>query len=325
MGSLVSIIVATYNSSRFIEETLVSISKQTWNELELIITDDCSEDDTVEVCRNWLGNNDNKERFKHTEIITSEKNTGVSANANRGLRAATGEWIKFLAADDTLKPDSVKDNMEYITSRPEIKVLLSCIEIYRETFEPQNLLKKTPEDAYNQNSIVAPDRCADSQYRMLLLDDRIHYSPSMFIHRETIIKVGAFDERFRLLEDYPLWLNLTRNGYKLYFMDKTTVNYRSHAKAINNTGFNFLVNPNYFKQREVKKVYTYPYLPTDVKLNQQFTWYSSQIFRWEFLNKNKTPNRFLYFLLTVFLNPFKYYLWIRKKLNKNLNSNEFYS
>jgi len=324
MSSLVSIIIVTYNSSQFVTETLESVSQQTWKGIELIITDDCSEDDTVEVCRNWLNENENKNRFFRIEIIKSGKNSGVPANANRGLNAATGDWMAFLAGDDTLKTDYIRDNMTYIASRPEIKVLLSGIEVYQDTFEPQNLLKTTPEDAYNQHSIVTPGRSADSQYRMLLLHDRIHYTPSLFIHREALLSVGGFDERFRLLEDYPLWLNLTKNGYKLYFMDKVTVNYRRHSKSIYNAGNGYLIEPNYFLEEDFRKIYTYPNMPVDIRLNKRFFWYVSQIFRCNWLNRDTKPNRFLLSLLTIYLNPFKYFIMIKKLLNKNLQNNEFY-
>ena len=322
MSSLVSVIVVTFNSSQFIIETLESVSKQTWKEIELIITDDCSEDNTIEVCLNWI--NENKNRFLRVEIIKPEKNTGVPANANRGLYAAQGDWIAFIAGDDTFKPNHIKDNMIYIATRQEIKVLLSKIEVYQDTFKPQNLIKITPEDAYNPNSIVAPGRSADSQYRMLLLFDRIHYTPSLFINRETLISVGGYDERLRMLEDYPLWLNLTKNGHKLYFMDKVTVNYRRHSKSINNTVKDHLIEANYFNEEDFRKIYTYPNMPADIRLNERFNWYVLQIFRWNWLNKDTKSSRFLLVLLTTYLNPFKYFIWIKKRLNRNLKNNEFY-
>jgi alpha-1,3-rhamnosyltransferase len=167
-------------------------------------------------------------------------------------------------------------------------------------------------------------RSADSQYRMLLTSDRLNYTPSVFLHRKTLLSVGGFDERFRLLEDYPLWLNLTKNGHKLYFMDKVTVNYRRHSGAINNTGVDYLVNPNYFKSDNFRKVYTYPYMPDDIRLNQRFFWYASQVFRLGCLNRNKRSNKFLLNLLTVYLNPIRYFLWLRKKIDKRLKNNEFY-
>ena len=78
---LVSVPVITYNSSKFVLETLESIKAQTYQNIELIISDDCSTDNTVELCQKWV--EENKERFVRTQIITSDLNTGVSANGYR--------------------------------------------------------------------------------------------------------------------------------------------------------------------------------------------------------------------------------------------------
>jgi glycosyltransferase involved in cell wall biosynthesis len=323
MNSIVTVVIATYNSSEFIIETLESVLKQTWRNIELIICDDCSRDSTVEICRNWLEKH--YQRFTSNDILTSEKNMGVPANINRGLYISKGDWISFLAGDDTLKPECIEDNISWITTHPEVRVLFSFVEIYNNKFEPRNLVSTTPGDPYNPKGIMASGRSAESQYKMLLIADRIHFTPSLFLHRETLLSVGGFDERFKLLEDHPLWLNLTKNGHKLYFMDKVTVNYRRHSKSIYNTGINYLINPNYFKREDFRKVYIYPNLPSVVRLNVRFYWYASQIFRYNWFNNNKKPNRFLLALLTVYLNPFRYFIWLKKKLNINLKDNEFYT
>lgn len=295
---------------------------QSWEEIELIITDDCSTDQTVDLCKKWL--NEREYRFVNSKIITFKNNTGVAANANRGLHCSTGEWIVFLAGDDALKPDCIENNMLWIVSHYGIKVLFSQIEIYMQTFDSHNLLKTTPAKLYNTKGFMASDRTPESQYKMLLLCDRIHYTPSVFLHRETILNIGGFDERFSMLEDYPMWLKLTKSGHKLYFMDKVTINYRQHPKAINNTGRQYLINPNFFRQEEFRKVYTYPYLPADIRLNGRFYWFSSQIFRCGWINRDMKLNKILLVLLTAYLNPFKYYIYIRKLLNKNLKNDEFY-
>jgi glycosyltransferase involved in cell wall biosynthesis len=323
LNSLISIIVVTYNSSAFIIETLESVSNQTWKELEIIISDDCSIDNTVEVCCKWL--RDNGKRFVSSKILISETNTGVPANVNRGLYSAKGDWINFLAGDDTLKQDCVKDNMSWIESHPDTKVLFSQVDVYDNTFDPRNFLKTIPDDPYNPNSIMALGRSAESQYKMLLLSDRIHYTPSAFLHRETLLSLGGYDERFKLLEDYPLWLNMTRHGHKLHFLNKVTVNYRRHSKAINNTGLEYLVNPNYFNLEDFRKVYTYPFLPADIRLYQRFNWYASQIFRFKWFNRNKKPNRLLLSFLISYLNPIKYYIYLKKILDKDIGKDEFYS
>jgi alpha-1,3-rhamnosyltransferase len=321
-NNLVSVIVVTFNSSSYILETLESVYQQSWSEIELVITDDCSADDTVEICRNWLIKC--RDRFVRTEIVLTSINTGVPANANRGLRAAKGDWLVFLAGDDTLKPTCIKDNMSWIATQPEIKVLFSYIEVYRNTIKPECLLYTIPRNPYSPESIMAPGRKAESQYKILLTSDRINFTPSIYLHRETLISVGGFDERFRMLEDHPLWLNLTRSGFKLHFMDKVTVNYRMHSMAINNNGMSFIVNPNYFVNEDFRKVYTYPNLPVDIRLKARFQWYVSQVFRCKLLNQDKMPFRALHTFLTVWINPFGYYIWIRKKLCRDLRFSEYY-
>jgi len=322
LNDLVSVIISSYNSSPFIIETLDSVAGQTWKDLELIITDDCSCDETVELCTRWLS--EHETRFVRAELLTSIENGGVSANANRGLHAAQGEWIKFLAADDILKASCIEDNMAWIDRNPEVKVLFSQIEIFRNTFEQSNFINTVPGSPYDHKGIFSVDRSAGSQYKMLLLGDRIHFSPSLFIAREILLSIGGFDERFKLLEDYPLWLNLTKNGHKLSLMDKVTVCYRQHSAAINNTTTTFIVNPNYFKTEDFRRLYIYPFLPVDLRLDHKYKWCVSQVFRNEVFNKNNKANKFLMNLLTVYLNPFQYFLWLRRRLDKSLINSEMY-
>jgi alpha-1,3-rhamnosyltransferase len=160
---------------------------------------------------------------------------------------------------------------------------------------------------------------------MMLRSDRINYTPSAWLHRETLLSVGGFDERFKLLEDWPLWLNLTKNGHRLYFMDKSTVNYRTHSGAICNTGERYALDPEFFRVEDFRKIYIYPNLPLDILLDDRFTWYAAQIFRWDRINRNRSLNVFLLNLLTVYLNPFRYYIFLKKRLRKDLKNNELYN
>ena len=103
---LVSVPVITYNSSEYIIDGLESIKAQTYKNIELIISDDCSTDNTVELCRDWLENN--KDYFVRVELVTTDKNTGVAGNCNRSVKACRGEWIRGLSGDDKFLPNTIQ-------------------------------------------------------------------------------------------------------------------------------------------------------------------------------------------------------------------------
>ena len=117
MKPLVSISVIVFNSANTVHETLDSIYAQVYPNIELIISDDCSTDNTVEICRDWIEKN--KTRFVRTEVVTVEKNTGVAGNLNRAEAACRGEWIKPIAGDDVLLPNCIQDCIDYMTEHPE--------------------------------------------------------------------------------------------------------------------------------------------------------------------------------------------------------------
>ena len=322
---LVTVVVCTYNSAEYILETLESIRQQDYMPLELVVSDDASTDNTQDLVKRWVAEFESRVSFKRIELLEVSKNTGVSANANRALKVSHGQWIKYIAADDALKPDCISKNVQWVKSKPGIRILFSRVEIYAESFEPANLLDVSRDDSFSPRSIMAPGKTAEEQYKMLLLSDRIHFSPSLFLQKEALLSVGGFDEEFRLLEDYPLWLNLTRNGHKLYFMNEITVCYRRHNSAINNNeGLSFIVNPNYFKTETFRKKYIYPALPSDLRLEQKYKWVASQFFRLKVFNRDNRAGKFLYTLITRYTNPFTLLIKIRKLLINSVKEDILY-
>ncbi len=113
-------------------------------------------------------------------------------------------------------------------------------------------------------------------------------------------------------------------AFKLYFMNKVTVNYRQHKNAINNTGNLYIVNPNYFNDEAFRKVYTYPFLPLDIMLDQKFQFYILQIFRHKKINIKNKLTIAIYNFLTIYINPFKYLIKFHTFLKTNLRNDEFY-
>lgn len=106
MDSLFSIVVLTYNQANLIEDTLDSIYKQSYSNIELIISDDASSDDTPKIIKHWLKKY--SKRFSNIAFFSSNNNNGISKNHNRGIKAAKGEFLKYLGGDDLLLPEATE-------------------------------------------------------------------------------------------------------------------------------------------------------------------------------------------------------------------------
>lgn len=312
MSQLVSVPVLTYNSSEFIEETLESIYHQTYQNIELIISDDCSKDNTVKIVEKWCNQPIVQARFTDIKIITVPENTGIPGNYNRCVKACDGEWIKMIAGDDVLLPNCISDNLSHIKNNPEVRVLFSYNRVYKNDFREENFITLNPKQ-YPKN-IISPTSKAKDQYEILLEGNRISFTPSSFFSRESILKVGLIDEDL-YSEDYQLFLKFTKEGYPLSFMEKETVLYRQHDKATNNTIQQYILKPHYFKTESFRRRYIYPNISTISMLEQKFAWRVNQLFKIENFNKQNSLNKMIYYLLNSILNPFKYISFITSKIS----------
>ena len=222
---LVSIPVITYNSAKTVVETLDSIKAQTYPRLELIVSDDCSTDDTVALCQEWI--KQNKERFERTKVILAEQNTGVSANFNRGETACRGEWVKPIAGDDLLMPACVRDCMDYVMTHPETIYLFGR----QKAFGADEDRCKQIDNVFDYTFF---SKTIDEQLHHLIFDCNCVPATTVFYGRLKAKDIGVTnDERIPLLEDWPKWVNLLRAGVKFQFVDKELVKYRVGGVSTN--------------------------------------------------------------------------------------------
>ena len=231
---LVTVIVLTFNSSSTVVETLDSIKEQTYSNIELIITDDGSSDTTIDICRKWLDLNG--KYFNNYQLITVECNTGLPANCNRALNASKGEWVKLIAGDDTLKKECIEINMKYISQNSEVEILQTNADMYIDVFKETNFKRTLPLDFKEFFDIKE----GKSQYAFLKNVGYALCTPAVFLKKIIIEKIGGFDERFSMMEDLPLWLNLTKAGKRFYYLPVSTVNYRSHDKSVSRNGKKYM-------------------------------------------------------------------------------------
>jgi glycosyltransferase involved in cell wall biosynthesis len=219
---LVSVVVITYNSADYVVETLDSIKQQTYPNIEIVISDDASKDDTVSIVEKWKSENAS-DQLKVT-IITADKNTGISANLKRGVDAGSGEWVKLIAGDDYFVPDCIEYYLKQAADTgkscffSKMKMDLDGVVSDYEELEEER------EQFFNLTT--------EGQYRYFLINPIFLNTPSMFIKKELFDRLPLINVKYRLLEDQPLFYNLLKNGIDIVYCDYPTVVYRRHSQSI---------------------------------------------------------------------------------------------
>ncbi len=222
---LVSIVVITYNSEKYVLETLESAKAQTYQNIELIISDDGSQDNTIEICQEWL--EENKSRFSSSKLITVEKNTGIPANCNRGVNASLGEWIKIIAGDDVLINNSIEEVLKNISTKKKNLIIQTFGSAYIDVFEEKNKINTWKPSKYNFFN-----KTPNNQFKLLKYKNFLH-APSVIYHK-SLFNFVSFDEQFPKVEDYPFWILVTKQGFQISFLNVETVKYRVHADSVQN-------------------------------------------------------------------------------------------
>ena len=210
----VSIVIAAYNCGDFILETVSSVINQTFQNWELIIVDDCSNDDTPDKIATL---NDNR-----ITIIRLDKNSGLPATPrNIGIRAAKGEFIAFLDHDDVWSPDKLTVQVDWLRQDPE-SALISC-----------PLIISSPDKKYNNSKTTNKRKYQSGYMHDKLLQYNFIACSSVVVRASVIDEVGYFDEdpQVSAIEDWDLWLRIAKR-YKITFLPQTLGLYRMHSSGL---------------------------------------------------------------------------------------------
>ncbi|BAQ64668.1 glycosyltransferase [Geminocystis sp. NIES-3709] len=207
---LVSIIIPTYNCSKYIIEAIESVFSQSYQNLEIIVIDDGSTDDTKTIIEPYL----NRIYYFYQE------NQGASKARNLGIEKAKGELIAFLDADDFfLLPTKLSEQVTYFETEPYLGIVHSGWQIVDEN--GNKIKDKKPwQDFPNMNLDI------------WLLNGPPALPSGMMFSRDWLLKIGGFDNSLRQFEDCDLILRLMLKGCKAVWLKKVTLAYRQHS---NNT------------------------------------------------------------------------------------------
>jgi len=183
---IVSVIIPTFNRGWIIKEAIDSVLNQAFESFELIVVDDGSTDNTLDILT----------EYKDRIILIKQRNRGVSAARNRGMDAASGRFIAFLDSDDLWLPQKLNRQIEFFDSNPDA------------------LICQTQETWIRDGVRVNPGK-RHRKVSGMIFEPSLHLclvSPSaVMVKRSLLDEVGFFDENLPACEDYDMWLRI---GYK---------------------------------------------------------------------------------------------------------------
>ncbi|WP_347566433.1 glycosyltransferase [Scytonema sp. UIC 10036] len=201
-------LIPAYNSAKTILETIESILKQTFNNFEIIIINDGSQDSTLALISEVKD-----DRIK----VFSYPNAGANVSRNRGLYRAVGDYISFLDADDLWTPDKLELQLQALQENEDAMVAYSWTDYIDE--KSKFLLSGTH---ITENSHV---------YEKLLVINFLESGSNPLIRREALIKLGGFDESLTAAQDWDMWLRLAHD-YQFVAVPKVQILYRKSGNSL---------------------------------------------------------------------------------------------
>ena len=203
---LVSVIITTYNSEKFITRALESVFLQSYKKFEVIVVDDCSSDETINILQKYK---------KKIFIIKKIINSGPANSRNLGIKHSKGDLICFLDSDDYWMKNKLEKQVAYANSYPEVGVFSNNVysvsqnKILSKRFDYKKIFQRKK----IRFGIVENYLRSSGRYSF--------HPPSIIMVRSKIFtEYGMFDEKFKSVEDSELILRWILKGVKIYYNDE---------------------------------------------------------------------------------------------------------
>ncbi|MGD1805512.1 glycosyltransferase family 2 protein [Dapis sp. BLCC M126] len=210
----VTVCLPTYNSGEFLTQAIDSILEQTFTDFELIISDDCSTDNTPEVIRSYL------EKDSRIKYLNNSKNLGLFPNWNRCLKSASGEYITVFAQDDVMLPKNLEQKVKILDKYQNVGLVTSSIMVV----DGENNYLNWDWANYGDDRLVN----GEEWVRKNLGEANPICCPFVLMRRKVLEKVGGkFNDNYAFAADLELWLRIALFA-DLYFVKEILGYYRWH-------------------------------------------------------------------------------------------------
>lgn len=199
---LISIITPVYNGEDFLDRSIKSVLSQTYQNWELLLIDDGSEDDSARIIERYL--EDDRIKF-----LKNDSNSGISATRNKGINNSSGECIALLDQDDEWFPDKLQKQVKVLNGLGyDYGLIYSNLEV---RFDNGDVTERKKE--------IEPKSTIIENLELMLLRNLIS-SPTVLIRKEVLDEVGLFDDSIKWGgDDYDLWIRIAHK-YKFFYIDE---------------------------------------------------------------------------------------------------------
>lgn len=209
---LISIITVVFNGEKHLEQTILSVINQSYENIEYIIIDGNSTDKTLDIIKKYE---------KNIDFWISEPDNGIYEAMNKGIKLAKGDYVGLINSDDFYEPNAIEIVVNHIKNHSEIDVFFGNIYIINPNLNEKKL--QTYKKGEKLEKIFSI------------------WHPTVFVKKETYEKLGYFNQTYRIAGDYELLLRFYKKGCKFCYINKVITNFREG-------GFSYY-NSNLSKER----------------------------------------------------------------------------
>lgn len=235
----VTIVTPSFQQGAYIGATIESVLGQTFQDIQYLVIDGGSSDETLNVLRG----------IRDTRLSwTSEADRGQSHAINKGMEKARGEFLSYLNSDDLLMPESVAEVVEFFNMNPDVDLITRDCLVIDENGRTTGVQYGGPIDV-----------------KALLTGASTPQQPGTFWRRSVLEQVGLFDEDRHYVMDYDFWVRVALAGFKGQYIPGIGAAFRIHSTSKSGIGNGFLQD----KRAVFAKVFSRPDLPNEVLALQE--------------------------------------------------------
>lgn len=223
----ISIITPAYNAERFIGETIESVLAQTYTNWEMLITDDCSKDQTIDIIKSY------QQIDERIKLVQLEENSGSAIARNTSMDHATGSFLAFLDSDDQWLPGKLEKQLDFMLEKDIAFSFTKYVRIKEDGTET-NAITEAPETV-GYNDLMK--HCVIGCLTVMLNKDKIG--------NERMVNI-------RTRQDYVFWLTITKTGFLAYGLPEVLAKYRLVENSISSNKIK-AAKQNWYVYRHIEK------------------------------------------------------------------------